>query len=145
MIQVKDDYLSDELKSSDKGFRDIEPLNRNIATFLSSYTKAINNQEGKTGSLFQQRTKAKCLTDSYYIHYPFYCFHYIHQNPIKARLVKKMEDWKFSSFNEYLGKSKIDLCSIAKAFEIIDIPENMDDFYALSYKEIPENMLKKLQ
>ena len=31
------------------------------------------------------------------------CFHYIHQNPMKANLVKKMEDWDYSSFKDYCG------------------------------------------
>jgi len=90
-------------------------LNKKIGTMLSSYTRAINIQEGRTGSLFREHSKAKPLdigsptgsgtpisgtpmsgttTDEY----PFICFNYIHQNPMKAGLVKKMEDWEFSSF-----------------------------------------------
>ena len=144
MIKVKEDYLSNELESSDKAFRNIEPLNRTIATLLSSYTKAINNQEGKTGSLFQQRTKAKCLTDHYYIDYPLFCFYYIHQNPVRAKLVHKIEDWQYSSFNEYLGKSNINICSIEIAYKLLDLPDEKDDFYKESYFDIPKHKLKGL-
>ena len=31
------------------------------------------------------------------------CFHYIHQNPLKAGIVKKLEDWEYSSFKDYAG------------------------------------------
>lgn len=67
-----------------------------IRMLLSSYTKAINKQEGKTGNLFQQKTKAKEIlrTDEWQL---LIAFHYIYQNPLKAKLVSKMEDWRFSS------------------------------------------------
>ena len=77
-------------------------LSRNIGIWLRSYTRAINRQEGRTGSLFQQHTKAKELA-SRDGNYPLVCFHYIHYNPIKAGLVNKLEDWEFSSYREYYG------------------------------------------
>ena len=98
-------------------------LNQNIAIILRSYTRAINQQRKTTGSLFRQKTKADCITlpqeisPSYYnlgfgtsirLHdpqkeYPQVCFNYIHQNPVKAGLVKHSEDWEFSSFRDICG------------------------------------------
>ncbi len=88
------------------------PLVGKIAHMLSSYTRAINIQENRTGSLFTKKTKAKNITEAESSRrvkgfhpgqsvYALNCFHYIHQNPIKAGLVKKMEDWEFSSFREF--------------------------------------------
>lgn len=37
-------------------------LNDSIAILLRSYTRAIQKQENRTGSLFQNRTKAVCVT-----------------------------------------------------------------------------------
>src|SRR6056297_3612079 len=37
-------------------------INKEIGILLASYTRAINNQEEITGSLFRQKTKAECLT-----------------------------------------------------------------------------------
>ena len=36
--------------------------------------------------------------------YDFYCFHYIHQNPLMAGLVNNLEDWEFSSYPDFIGK-----------------------------------------
>ena len=72
---------------------------RKIGTILSSYTQGLNKHERRTGSLFQPRTKAKQLD----MDHAFNCFHYIHQNPVKAHLVQRMEDWRYSSVHEYLG------------------------------------------
>lgn len=35
--------------------------------------------------------------------YPQICFDYIHQNPVKANLVKNAIDWEFSSAKDYAG------------------------------------------
>lgn len=69
---------------------------------LSSYAKAINKQENRSGSLFKPKTKAKSLSEGDR-NYAETCFHYIHQNPPKAKLVENIEDWKFSSYRDYAG------------------------------------------
>jgi len=93
-------------------------LNNSIGIMLRSYTRAVNNQKNRCGSLFREETKAECLTCNSNItpsffytnqgalinisnpgkEYPQVCFYYIHNNPGKAGLVKKPEDWEFSSF-----------------------------------------------
>jgi REP element-mobilizing transposase RayT len=112
----------------------VPPLNRAIAILLSSYTKAINKQERRTGSLFQQKTKAKPLTGDADAGYPFVCFHYIHQNPLRAKLVVKLEDWEFSSFRDYAGLRDGTLADKALAYQFIDIPDRADNFYNQSYQ-----------
>jgi putative transposase len=90
-----------------------QQFSQGIKQLLSSYTKAINKQESRTGSLFQQKTKA-LLTEEGHAQT---AFHYIHQNPMKAGLVKKMEDWPFSSFRDYLetDSPKNSICNIKLA------------------------------
>jgi hypothetical protein len=85
---------------------------------LSSYARIHNNQNKKTGSLFRQKTKSKCLSaieikpDSKYLIQDYYlnCFHYIHQNPLVANLTEKLEDWEFSSFQDYAGLRNGTIC-----------------------------------
>jgi putative transposase len=98
-------------------------LNRSLGIMLASYSRAINIQNGTSGSLFRKHTKAECvncpkgITPSFYntesgtqIHisdpqkqYPQVCFNYIHNNPVKAGLVKTPGDWEYSSFKDYHG------------------------------------------
>jgi len=98
-------------------------LNHSIGVLLRSYTRAINVQENRTGSLFRKKTKAICLNEIHGIsshwytsfgvtfmkvdipeyQYPQVCFNYIHQNPVKAGLVVKAEDWEFSSYADLVG------------------------------------------
>lgn len=98
-------------------------LNNSIAIMLRSYTRAIQKQGLIKGNLFRQKTKAECITcsdgitPSFYNtnsgtqiniiepekQYPEMCFHYIHQNPVKAGLVKTAVDWEFSSARDYMN------------------------------------------
>ncbi|MCF6222403.1 MAG: hypothetical protein L3J34_01615 [Flavobacteriaceae bacterium] len=96
-------------------------LNDSIAILLRSYTRAINKQANRSGSLFREATKAECVNcfkenDLHFIQsnmlinnhlhekqYPQICFDYIHENPVNANLVKNSIDWEFSSAIDYAG------------------------------------------
>jgi len=113
-------------------------LNHSIGIMLASYTRAINNQENSSGSLFRSETKAICLNEisgissewysSYGVtfmkvlipeyQYPQACFNYIHNNPVNARLVTRPEDWEYSSFAELKGLCKETLSNKQKVEEL---------------------------
>ena len=65
---------------------------------------------------FQQNRLLRCQTQEK--EYPAVCFNYIHENPVKAKLVKKSEDWMFSSFRDYQGLSDDILVSLQRAKEL---------------------------
>jgi len=116
--------VSDPLTSSERVAVRTRTLNQSIGIMLRSYTNAIHKQEGRTGALFQEETKAILLSDdisyipSYFpsafgtiitayqdddMSYAERCFHYIHQNPVSSHMVKTAEDWEFSSYRDYAG------------------------------------------
>lgn len=78
-------------------------INDQIAILLRSYTRALNKKYQRTGSLFQQKSKAIEITD---VNYLCTLVHYIHQNPVRAGYCKNVEDWAFSSYNDYTGERK---------------------------------------
>ena len=98
-------------------------LNHSIGIMLRSYTRAINVQQNRSGSLFREETKAICLSQptksppSWYLSngttvlwsdfpekgYINTCFNYILMNPVRSGLVEKPSLWEFSSFNELAG------------------------------------------
>jgi REP element-mobilizing transposase RayT len=103
----------------------IQKLSRRIGNMLSSYTQAINLMRHKSGSLFQPRTKARLIESD---DYGFICFHYIHQNPWRAGLVKKLEGWEYSSFREYLS-GREEICNHSLTAEVLGVPLDTDRFY----------------
>jgi REP element-mobilizing transposase RayT len=118
-------------------------LNAGFQTLLSSYTQAVNKQERRTGSLFQQHTKAKNL-ESADAAYATTCFHYIHQNPMKAGLVHRMENWEFSSFKDYCGLRKGTLCHQSKAFGLLHLPPTGEAFYEQAYQALPPEWIEAI-
>ena len=116
-------------------------FNDSIGILLRSYTRAINKQKGFSGALFRKETKAECvncpngLTPSFITEsgitriniknpeeqYPQVCFDYIHQNPVKARLVKGSVDWEFSSAPDYAGLRDGKLVNKEVAADYVDI------------------------
>jgi REP element-mobilizing transposase RayT len=108
-------------------------FSQSIKQLLSSYAKGVNTQWKRTGSLFQQKTKAICVSGREN-HYAETVFHYIHQNPMKAGIVARMEDWHFSSLREYLRGSGF--CNQALAKEMLAI--NFSSLYEESYQVTPD-------
>ncbi len=77
-----------------------DALSHHLQMFTISYTKAINKRYERVGALFQGAFRAKCIDrDEYLLHLS----RYIHLNPVRARLVKRPEDWPFSSYRDYIG------------------------------------------
>lgn len=69
-----------------------------------SFVVWYNKKYLRTGSLFQERYKSEPVeTKSYFLG----VLRYIHQNPTKAKIVTKLKDYKWSSYNEYILKQRI--------------------------------------
>ena len=88
-------------------------------------------QQNFTGSRFRQKTKAKLLESSS-PDYSLITFHYIHQNPLTAGLVKTLDDWDYSSFKDYAGKRNGTLCNKDLAHELLDV--NWKNFVDETYR-----------
>ncbi|MFZ4414935.1 MAG: transposase [Bacteroidales bacterium] len=118
-----------------------QALAKSIGTMLSSYTQSINKQQKRKGSLFAHQTQAKQLNFRKG-EYSRDCFFYIHQNPIVADLVKKIEDWEYSSFPDYSGKRNGTLVNKELAFEIVNFDK--DDLYTQSYIALGQDRIVEL-
>ena len=148
------DFIAYCLMPNHFHFLIVTPLNFNSTSFgdelkimLSSYSKAINNQEKRTGSLFQQNSKSKCLTfeaKKNSLDYGLICFNYIHQNPVMAGLVKKIEDWEFSSFRDYIGLRNGSICNKELTRKLLNLPSNEIELYNLSYAKIKHKFIESV-
>ncbi|WHH57665.1 transposase [Petroclostridium sp. X23] len=82
----------------------------------ASYVYWYNCKYKRCGHLFQDRYKSETVdSESYFT----VVVRYIHQNPLKAGLVTDIADYKWSSYNEFIGKS-----SIADIDFVLDIINN---------------------
>lgn len=120
------------------GGKPMQELAYRIGVLLSSYSQAINKQNGTSGSLFQQKTKSKNLSEAK--GYLIECMHYIHQNPWRAGLVNKIEDWQYSSFLDYAGLRQGTLGTKSVLMELTGY--DLRDYYRDSYNVIKEVEIK---
>jgi putative transposase len=97
----------------------LQQITYGIKQCLSSYTKSFNVRNGRTGNLFQQKTKAKNLIEGS-SNYAETAFFYIHQNPWVAGLVDKLEDWPYSSYLDHIDKRNGTLINKAMASQLLN-------------------------
>ena len=113
----------------------VQKLSQGLGSLISSYTQALNIQRNRRGGLFAHRTKAKLL-NGVENDYLLNCFLYIHQNPIEAAIVEKLEDWEFSSYLDYIGRRKGTLVDVNQGLELLNISA-ADIKYIIDFK-IPD-------
>ena len=69
----------------------------------SVYTQLFNKRHGRTGHLFQGRYKAILIQkDSHLLE----VCRYVVLNPVRAKMVEKPDDWKWSSYLATAGRTK---------------------------------------
>jgi len=76
-------------------------ISKLIQSTIISYVQAVNKQFHFSGSLFQGKAKAKIIDSD---EYAIQVVRYIHFNPVRANLVEKPEQWKYSDFSRWIGK-----------------------------------------
>jgi putative transposase len=112
-----------------------------VRILLSSYTRAINRQEKRFGSLFTQNTQSKALMNwSENKWYAEYCFYYAHRNPYANKLVQNLNDWPYSSYPEYASKKVEPICNHEIARQYLDI--DWENFVAFSHGYVNEKLYK---
>ncbi|WHH60722.1 transposase [Petroclostridium sp. X23] len=83
-----------------EGEEDVSKVMKRITV---SYVYYFNKKYRRVGHLFQDRYKSEAVEEDSYV---LALSRYIHQNPVKAGIVKATGEYKWSSYNAYLdGKS----------------------------------------
>jgi REP element-mobilizing transposase RayT len=78
-------------------------LCRSMQWFGATYTKRFNLRHNRGGHLFQGRFKNMLVQNDAYL---LQLSYYIHRNPLRAGMVKRLADYKWSSYRAYAyGKS----------------------------------------
>ncbi len=80
--------------------RQTDSLSRIMQRLLTGYAQYWNRKYRKVGHVFQGRYKAiLCQKDAYLSE----LVRYIHLNPVRAKMVRRPEDYVWSSHRAYLG------------------------------------------
>lgn len=86
-----------------------------LAKILNSYSKYFNTKHKRSGPLWSGRFKSVRVGDDEQL---LHLTRYTHLNPVSAGLIKKADDWNFSSHKEYINKAKSNICKFDKVLDI---------------------------
>jgi REP element-mobilizing transposase RayT len=79
----------------------IKALSNQFRLFFMSYSKSVNQQQGRIGSLFQKTFKRKLITNDSYLKAVVF---YIHFNPQKHGLTDDFKTYTYSSYNRFVSE-----------------------------------------
>lgn len=100
----------------------------NISKFMqrvnTTYSIFYNKKNERVGYVFRDRFLSRGIDD---LRDLFVCIRYIHYNPIKADIVTRLQDYKYSSYNEFFEKSRIINEIVIR--EMFDTETNFRDYF----------------
>lgn len=109
--ETKDILTMTELKMFENNKRNLitdkkPTASQQFAHLFISYAKTINANYNRTGSLFEHPFERREIDSELYLKR---CIAYVHRNPIKAGLVSRISDYKWSSYNGIVGTAPTNL------------------------------------
>lgn len=114
-----------------------------ISKLSNSYTKYFNTKNQRVGPIFQGEFKSVHIeTNDQLLHVS----RYIHLNPIISYVAKDLKNFKWSSYDEYIGESDSALCSKEIILDQFKLTKDYEDFILdqLEYARTLESMKHKL-
>ena len=105
-----------------------DPIHTVMRRINTQYSKYFNRKNDRSGHAFQNRYKGIVVEDDRYL---LSLLKYIHLNPVKAKIAKKMQFYRFSSDRFYRGYNS----------DIVDIDFVLSIFYSDSKKN-PSRAIK---
>ena len=108
------------------------PTSKLISRACTSYAKYINQKYKKVGHVFQDCFKANTIdTDEQLI----WTSAYIHMNPVKDTLVKEPSEYKWSSYNDFIGKRNLSIVYTDFIKSLIDLKNFKKETLNFNVKE----------
>lgn len=76
-------------------------LMKNVNSKFATYYNKVNK---RVGYVFRDRFKSEPIINQRYL---YTCLSYIHRNPVKAQIVRNMDEYRYSSYSNFLNKNGI--------------------------------------
>lgn len=92
---------------------------KSLAIFMNnlqnSYTRYFNLKHNRRGPLWQGPYGRKLIEDDVSL---VTVTKYVHLNPVTAYMVNKPEEWEYSSYGEFVGNVKQNICRLNNLFDM---------------------------
>lgn len=97
-------------------FTDRKPIpSHQFSHLFIAYSKMINKKRKRTGSLFEHPFERRIIENEIYLQNSIA---YVHNNPVKAQIVKSVSEYRWSSYNALIAENetKLDRDFVMKLF-----------------------------
>ncbi|QGU00017.1 hypothetical protein SYNTR_1423 [Candidatus Syntrophocurvum alkaliphilum] len=132
-----------------------EGISKIMQRINGGYAYYFNKKYYRSGHLFQDRYKSEAIESDYYL---MAAIRYVHNNPVKARMVNHPEEYIWSSYRQITGKKNSvtvdkeriltmfadDTNEALMEFKAFSISDNEDRFIDINDKEEEKEYAKKI-
>lgn len=116
------------------------PLSKIMQNISSLYSMLHNRRYNKIGHLFQGRYKSNLIQNEAYL---LELCHYIHANPIQARMCQSLDDYLWSSHLVYSKKQSLSWLTTQYIEQLLSELVNAKSNHYISFIKNRENTYKK--
>lgn len=106
---------------------EIKEVSKLMSKVNTKYAIYYNKKHNRCGYVFRNRYRVEEIYTQKHL---LSCINYIHNNPVKAQMCKTKKEYKYSSYNDYINKSRfindelIKKCFIENNIDYLDILKN---------------------
>lgn len=117
---------------------EIDRISRIMRRINTSYANYFNIKYERVGHVFQDRFKSEAIESDRHL---LEAIRYIHNNPVKAKMVREPSEFTWSSYNSYINRGSYD--SFIYSTEILgffsnDIEKAQDIFVKYSMEKVDD-------
>jgi putative transposase len=122
-----------------------EELSKLSQGLFQSYRFYFKRQYDYSGHLYQGRYKSNIIDRDEYL---LECARYIETNPLRAKIIKRLKDYEWSSYNFYAHEKQNSLLTIHPLYETFGATKKRAEFYRRyiimprMYEEIIDQIFK---
>lgn len=122
----------------------IKEANESLSNIMKriniSYALYFNKKYGKIGHVFQDRYLSEPIEDDNYL---LIAVRYIHYNPIKANITKKLGKYPWSSYKDYVEKTNSNLVDVKFVLSLFsdNMNRSIELFKEFSIQDNDDNLM----
>lgn len=113
---------------------DLNDLTQAFKSINIKYAMKYNKEKDQIGHVFQDRFKSEIISNNINL---IQVIRYIHNNPVKAKMVNSPDKYEWSSYNEYTGKVKTALISKEQKELVLELSSGIDSF--IDFHKLEDN------
>ena len=106
-----------------------------------NYAIYFNKKYKRSGHLWQGRFKSWYVTDEAYL---YTLMLYIEQNPLKANIIKKLEEYPFSSYHYFINPAEIPEC-LKNSWIVDHYQNNVEEIRAFLNSSVDNSQLEEMK